>query len=52
MRRMGEEAAELLIQRVTEAQRTPPVSRVLPVEVTRRGSCGCGEPSGGGASGR
>ncbi|MFD4751194.1 LacI family DNA-binding transcriptional regulator [Streptomyces sp. NPDC058426] len=51
MRRMGEEAAELLIQRVTEPQRTPPVSRVLPVEVTRRGSCGCGEPSGGGASG-
>jgi LacI family transcriptional regulator len=43
MRRMGEEAAELLIRRVTEGERTAPVSRVLPVEVTRRASCGCGD---------
>ncbi|NEA39606.1 LacI family transcriptional regulator [Streptomyces sp. SID11385] len=52
MRRMGEEAAELLIQRVTEPERTAPVSRVLPVEVTRRRSCGCGEAGAGSGTGR
>ncbi|WP_405675898.1 LacI family transcriptional regulator [Streptomyces sp. NBC_01511] len=41
MRRLGEEAVELLIQRLSDPTR-PPVSLMLPVSVARRGSCGCG----------
>ncbi|MBV2355447.1 LacI family transcriptional regulator [Streptomyces sp. J2-1] len=55
--RMGEEAVELLVRRLAAAQTggsggaangtpgTEPVSRMLPVTVARRGSCGC--PDGG-----
>ncbi|WP_405612824.1 LacI family DNA-binding transcriptional regulator [Streptomyces sp. NBC_01508] len=41
MRRLGEEAVELLIHRLSDPTR-PPVSLMLPVSVARRGSCGCG----------
>ncbi|MFI6881180.1 LacI family DNA-binding transcriptional regulator [Streptomyces sp. NPDC050400] len=42
MRRMGEEAVELLVRRLTGAHGGDPVSMMLPVSVVRRGSCGCG----------
>lgn len=42
MRRMGEEAVDLLVRRLGEAARTDPVSRMLPVTIVRRASCGCG----------
>lgn len=42
MRRLGEEAVELLVRRLAEEQRGEPESLVLPVEVVRRASCGCG----------
>ncbi|MFE4368904.1 LacI family DNA-binding transcriptional regulator [Streptomyces sp. NPDC056835] len=41
IRRLGEEAVELLVQRLTEPTREP-VSLMLPVSVARRASCGCG----------
>lgn len=41
MRRLGEEAVELLIHRLADPTRAP-VSLMLPVSVTRRSSCGCG----------
>ncbi|WP_338700135.1 LacI family DNA-binding transcriptional regulator [Streptomyces sp. Q6] len=41
MRRMGEEAVELLVRRLTGRQDKEPVSMVLPVSVARRESCGC-----------
>lgn len=40
MRRLGEEAVELLIQRLADPTRDP-VSLMLPVSVARRTSCGC-----------
>ncbi|HEV7628013.1 MAG TPA: LacI family DNA-binding transcriptional regulator [Streptomyces sp.] len=40
MRRLGEEAVELLVARLEDRQREPE-SRVLPVSVIRRASCGC-----------
>jgi LacI family transcriptional regulator len=40
IRQLGEEAAELLLQRLNEPERAPE-SLVLPVDVVRRGSCGC-----------
>lgn len=43
MRRLGEEAVELLVQRLADPKREP-VSMVLPVAVTRRASCGCPDP--------
>ncbi|MEV5611973.1 LacI family DNA-binding transcriptional regulator [Streptomyces sp. NPDC052225] len=42
MRRMGEEAVELLVRRLTGQQDKDPVSMMLPVSVARRESCGCG----------
>jgi LacI family transcriptional regulator len=45
MRRIGEEAVELLVARLEDRAREP-VSRVLPVSVLRRASCGC-DPGGG-----
>ncbi|MEU6846502.1 LacI family DNA-binding transcriptional regulator [Streptomyces sp. NPDC046716] len=42
MRRMGEEAVELLVRRLTGQQGPEPVSMMLPVSPTRRESCGCG----------
>ncbi|MFG3547823.1 LacI family DNA-binding transcriptional regulator [Streptomyces sp. NPDC047725] len=45
MRRMGEEAVELLVRRLSgraEARSSEPVSVTLPVSVVRRASCGCG----------
>ncbi|MEV0776222.1 LacI family DNA-binding transcriptional regulator [Streptomyces sp. NPDC050428] len=41
MRRLGEEAVELLIHRLADPARDP-VSLMLPVSVARRASCGCG----------
>jgi len=43
MLRMGEEAVELLVKRLSGARDAEPVSLMLPVTVVRRGSCGCGE---------
>ncbi|AQU66727.1 LacI family DNA-binding transcriptional regulator [Streptomyces niveus] len=40
MRRLGEEAVELLIQRLADPTRDP-VSLMLPVSLTHRASCGC-----------
>ncbi|MFI6938827.1 LacI family DNA-binding transcriptional regulator [Streptomyces sp. NPDC050418] len=45
MRRMGEEAVELLVRRLndrTSGRTEEPVSMTLPVSVVRRASCGCG----------
>ncbi|MFF0227233.1 LacI family DNA-binding transcriptional regulator [Streptomyces sp. NPDC004629] len=44
--RMGEEAVELLVRRLTGAQSGDPVSLMLPVTVARRESCGCGPRPG------
>ncbi|MFC9478427.1 LacI family DNA-binding transcriptional regulator [Streptomyces griseus] len=41
IRLLGEQAVELLVQRLADPGRTP-VSLELPVSVTRRASCGCG----------
>ncbi|WP_097910585.1 MULTISPECIES: LacI family DNA-binding transcriptional regulator [Streptomyces] len=41
IRRLGEQAVELLVQRLADPSRAP-VSLELPVSVTRRASCGCG----------
>ncbi|MZD09269.1 substrate-binding domain-containing protein [Streptomyces sp. SID5785] len=41
MRRMGEEAVELLVRRLTGGQNADPVSMMLPVSLVRRASCGC-----------
>lgn len=41
MRRMGEEAVELLIRRLNGDRSATPVSMMLPVSVVRRASCGC-----------
>ncbi|TFI28546.1 LacI family transcriptional regulator [Streptomyces sp. 4R-3d] len=41
MRRLGEEAVELLVRRLADPARDP-VSLMLPVSVARRASCGCG----------
>ncbi|MGP3775633.1 LacI family DNA-binding transcriptional regulator [Streptomyces sp. SDT5-1] len=41
MRQMGEEAVELLVRRLTGRRAHSPVSKVLPVSVVRRASCGC-----------
>lgn len=41
IRRLGEQAVELLVQRLNHTGREP-VSLTLPVSVTRRASCGCG----------
>ncbi|MEU2065913.1 LacI family DNA-binding transcriptional regulator [Streptomyces anulatus] len=41
IRRLGEQAVELLVQRLADPSRDP-VSLELPVSVTRRASCGCG----------
>jgi LacI family transcriptional regulator len=41
IRGLGEEAVELLLKRLAEPERAPE-SVVLPVEVVRRESCGCG----------
>ncbi len=41
IRRLGEQAVELLVQRLADPGRAP-VSLELPVSVTRRASCGCG----------
>ena len=43
MVRMGEEATELLVRRLSSKGEGEPVSRVLPVSVARRASCGCTE---------
>lgn len=48
MLRLGEQAAELLVQRLSGAPDREPVSLMLPVTVVRRGSCGCGEVEGSG----
>ncbi|MCM2390583.1 LacI family DNA-binding transcriptional regulator [Streptomyces albipurpureus] len=40
MRRLGEEAVDLLVRRLGDRSREP-VSLMLPVSVTRRASCGC-----------
>lgn len=40
MRRLGEEAVDLLVRRLGDRSRDP-VSLMLPVSVTRRASCGC-----------
>lgn len=42
MRRLGEEAVDLLVRRLTGDRDSPPVSMVLPVSLARRASCGCG----------
>ncbi len=42
MRRLGEEAVELLVRRLTGDRDRPPVSMMLPVSLARRASCGCG----------
>ncbi|WP_240434686.1 LacI family DNA-binding transcriptional regulator [Streptomyces sp. YIM 130001] len=43
MRRLGEEAVDLLVHRLGSAGSAgEPESRVLPVDVVRRESCGCG----------
>lgn len=41
IRRLGEQAVELLVQRLSDTGREP-VSLTLPVSVIRRTSCGCG----------
>ncbi|MEU1438186.1 LacI family DNA-binding transcriptional regulator [Streptomyces sp. NPDC005775] len=41
IRRLGEQAVELLVQRLNNTGREP-VSLTLPVSVIRRASCGCG----------
>lgn len=41
IRRLGEQAVELLVQRLGDTGREP-VSLTLPVSVIRRASCGCG----------
>lgn len=41
IRGLGEEAVELLLKRLAEPERAPE-SVVLPVEIVRRESCGCG----------
>ncbi|MER6116855.1 LacI family DNA-binding transcriptional regulator [Streptomyces sp. NPDC001743] len=41
IRRLGEQAVELLVQRLSDTGREP-VSLTLPVSVVRRASCGCG----------
>ncbi|GAA3784878.1 LacI family DNA-binding transcriptional regulator [Streptomyces chiangmaiensis] len=43
MVRMGEEATDLLVQRLSGRYTGAPVSRMLPVSVVRRASCGCAE---------
>ncbi|MEV6586792.1 LacI family DNA-binding transcriptional regulator [Streptomyces acidicola] len=43
MLRMGEEAVELLVKRLSGARDAEPVSLMLPVTVVRRDSCGCGK---------
>jgi LacI family transcriptional regulator len=40
MRRLGETAVDLLVERLTEPSREPR-SVLLPVTQTRRASCGC-----------
>ncbi|MFE7168391.1 LacI family DNA-binding transcriptional regulator [Streptomyces sp. NPDC057616] len=47
MLRMGEEAVELLVRRLTGARDAEPVSLMLPVTVVRRASCGCGKEEAG-----
>lgn len=42
MLRLGEEAAECLVRRLTGGRTDAPRSLVLPVTVVRRASCGCG----------
>lgn len=44
MRRMGEEAAELLVRRLSGERPGAPTSLMLPVSVERRESCGCATP--------
>lgn len=50
MRRMGEEAVRLLVERLSGKRTKEPMSLMLPVSVVRRASCGCdgeaGEPLG------
>ncbi|MER5896230.1 LacI family DNA-binding transcriptional regulator [Streptomyces sp. NPDC001876] len=41
IRQLGEQAVELLVQRLTDRNREP-VSLELPVSLARRASCGCG----------
>lgn len=41
IRQLGEQAVELLVQRLSDRER-PPVSLMLPVSLARRASCGCG----------
>jgi LacI family transcriptional regulator len=41
IRQLGEQAVELLVQRLSNRER-PPVSLMLPVSLARRASCGCG----------
>lgn len=48
MLKLGERAAELLVQRLGGAPDREPVSLMLPVAVVRRASCGCGEGEGAG----
>ncbi|MEU9607331.1 LacI family DNA-binding transcriptional regulator [Streptomyces sp. NPDC048057] len=43
MRRLGEEAVDLLVRRLGERDRDP-VSLMLPVSLVRRASCGCPAP--------
>ncbi|MCX5239525.1 LacI family transcriptional regulator [Streptomyces prunicolor] len=43
MLKLGEQAAELLVQRLGGGPDREPVSLMLPVTVVRRASCGCGE---------
>ncbi|MGH3311135.1 MAG: LacI family DNA-binding transcriptional regulator [Streptomyces sp.] len=45
MRRLGEEAVELLVARLENRDREPE-SLVLPVSVLRRSSCGCADKNG------
>ncbi|MEV0211563.1 LacI family DNA-binding transcriptional regulator [Streptomyces sp. NPDC050788] len=52
MLRMGEEAVELLIKRLTGTRDTEPVSLMLPVTVVRRASCGCGKADDAGSERR
>ncbi len=42
IRHLGEQAVELLVQRLADGNR-PPVSLELPVSLARRASCGCGQ---------
>ncbi|WP_328535485.1 LacI family DNA-binding transcriptional regulator [Streptomyces sp. NBC_00344] len=43
MVRLGEEAVELLVQRLSGEREAGPVSLVLPVGLSRRASCGCAD---------